>query len=160
MSQQATTQDDRMQVKGNKGGCGGRPGDGHIVYGFSDMCAPEVNDILKYHDGYEFFDENSGEYLNPRLVVQACRDELKIFEDMKVYSYCKRSDVPENSKNIGVKWVHVNKGSEKDHIIRCRLVCQDFNDGTNKDELFAGTPPLFVITHAVDIRLGAQPSDK
>ena len=24
-------------------------------------------------------------------------------------------------------------------------MCQEFNDGTNKDELFAGTPPLYVM---------------
>ena len=113
--------------------------------GLSDMCAPEVNDILQYHNGYEFFDETSGEALDPVLVARACQDELNRFEAMKVYSYFNRSELPEGSKIIGVKWVHVNTGNANDQVVRCRLVCQEFNDGTSKDELFAGTPPLYVM---------------
>ena len=41
--------------------------------------------------------------------------------------------------------MHVNKGSCDNPVVKCRLVCQEFNDGYNCDELFAGTPPLYVM---------------
>ena len=41
--------------------------------------------------------------------------------------------------------VHVNKGTSSNPNIRCRLVCQEFNDGSCKDELFVGTPPLYIM---------------
>ena len=38
--------------------------------------------------------------------------------------------------------VHINKGSDVKHILRCRLVAQDFGYGVKDDELYAGTPSL------------------
>ena len=64
------------------------------LVGLSDMCAPEVTDIMEYHNEHEFYDETSGEALDPLLVAQACQEELKRFEQMKVYKYCRRSEVP------------------------------------------------------------------
>ena len=92
------------------------------LVGLSDMCAPEVTDIMEYHNEHEFYDETSGEVLDPLLVAQACQEELKRFEHMKVYKYVRRSEVPRDNKLINVKWVHVNKGTAGNHIIRCRLV--------------------------------------
>ena len=48
--------------------------------GISDMCAPEVTEVRALHDNCEFHDETSGELLNPELVAQGCREELKRFE--------------------------------------------------------------------------------
>ena len=52
--------------------------------GLSDMCAPEVKHIIEYQDGYDFYDESSGEWLSPQLVAEACQEELKMFDTMKV----------------------------------------------------------------------------
>ena len=70
---------------------------------------------------------------------------------MRVYQYVNRENVPEGSNIVNVKWVHVNKGSRDDPNVRCRLVAQEFNDGTGKDDLFAGTPPLYIIRAILSI---------
>ena len=46
---------------------------------------------------------------------------------------------------IDVRWVIVNKGTQEEPNIRCRLVGREFADKGNKDDLFAGTPPLMTI---------------
>ena len=92
----------------------------------SDMCAAESDEINNYHDGFTFHDESTGELLDSTLVAKACSDELNRFRDMQVYDYVHRNDVPLNTKIVGVKWVHVNKGTVEEPNIRCRLVCQAF----------------------------------
>jgi hypothetical protein len=62
---------------------------------------------------------------------------------MKVYRYVPRRDA--TSKPVGVKWVRVNKGCKEKQVVKCRLVAQEFADGEKRDDLFAGTPPLFVL---------------
>ena len=64
---------------------------------------------------------------------------------MKVYDYVDRNSVPNDANIVNVKWVHVNKGTMDKQVVRCRLVAQEFNDGSNKDELFAVTPPLYIV---------------
>ena len=109
------------------------------------MCAPEVEEIKSYHDGFDFYAEGTYQLLDSNLVALGCEEELKRFDEMQVYQYVKRQDVPDNSNIVNVRWVHVNKGSAEEPVVRCRLVAQEFNDGNNKDELFAGTPPLYII---------------
>ena len=64
---------------------------------------------------------------------------------MRVYEYVDRESLPVNANLVKVKWVHVNKGTTRNSNVRCRLVAQEFNDGSNRDELFAGTPPLYIM---------------
>ena len=64
---------------------------------------------------------------------------------MQVYEYISRDAVPANSHIVNVRWVHVNKGSIDEPKVRCSLVEQEFKDGDSKDELFAGTPPLYIV---------------
>ena len=73
-------------------------------------------------------------------MAKGCEEELRRFSDMKVYQYVEKDNVPEEANIISVKWVHVNKGTPDKPNVRCRLVAQEFNDGSQKDELFAGTP--------------------
>ena len=61
---------------------------------------------------------------------------MKTFEEMGVYEYARRCDIV--GKIVGVRWVDVDKGSE----IRSRLVAQEFAGTDDRDDLFAGTPPL------------------
>ena len=46
---------------------------------------------------------------------------------------------------IDVRWVIVNKGTHEEPNVRCRLVGRECADKGNKDDLFAGTPPLVTI---------------
>ena len=79
-------------------------------------------------------------------MAKACAEELVRFSKMNVYSYISRAEVMQScGKIIKVKWVRLNKGTPHDPQVRCRLVGQEFNDGEGKDELFAGTPPLYVV---------------
>ena len=46
---------------------------------------------------------------------------------------------------IDVRWVIVNKGTKEKPQVRCRLVGREFAEKGNRDDLFAGTPPLVTI---------------
>ena len=64
---------------------------------------------------------------------------METFEQMKVYGYIKKEDFDyTGGKKVGVRWVDVDKG----HKINSRLVAQEFAHGEDRDDLFAGTPPL------------------
>ena len=110
-------------------------------------------EIKEYHDadgwelhepedlGGRFIDDSTGQTLDP-IAVKAARDEeLKTFEQMKVYEYVKmeKAMCEPDAKRIGVRWVDINKGPK----VRSRLVAQEFARGDpNREDLFAGTPPL------------------
>ena len=50
-----------------------------------DMCEPTEPSLLKHYNEHRFYDENTGEELDPVLVAKACKDELQRFQKMKVY---------------------------------------------------------------------------
>ena len=87
------------------------------------------------HGGY-YIDNTSGKKLDKKKVEEARAEEMKTFEEMGVYEYARRCDIV--GKIVGVRWVDVDKGSE----IRSRLVAQEFAGKDDRDDLFAGTPPL------------------
>ena len=61
--------------------------------------------------------------------------------DRSVYDYALESDVKaKGGKVIGTRWVDRQKGLE----VRSRFVGQEFADGDPRDDLFAGTPPLWL----------------
>ena len=43
---------------------------------------------------------------------------------------------------MSVRWVDTNKGTPEVVDVRCRLVGREFAEKGNRDDLFAGTPPL------------------
>jgi hypothetical protein len=65
---------------------------------------------------------------------------------MKVYK-CVLRDVSTTTggKIINARWVRVNKGPKEKPIVRCRLVAMEFNNTEIRDDLFAGTPPLYAV---------------
>jgi hypothetical protein len=87
------------------------------------------------------FDELTGKYLDFEKVVQGRLKELQKFADRRVYVHVPRSKAmsdPEG-KFVKTRWVQTQKGDE----VRCRFVAQEFAHGDPREDLFAGTPPLF-----------------
>ena len=76
--------------------------------------------------------------MNPAQVKAARKDELKTFKEMEVYEYAKRSDVTAKGKVVGTRWLDSLKGGK----MKARLVAQEFAKGSNRDDIFAATPPL------------------
>ena len=96
----------------------------------------ELHEVLGDHGSY--IDDISGESLNPAQVKAARKDELKTFKEMEVYEYAKRSDVTAKGKVVGTRWLDSLKGGK----MKARLVAQEFAKGSNRDDIFAATPPL------------------
>jgi hypothetical protein len=94
------------------------------------------------HDTYDYegvyVDDVSGEHLDAKQVKVARQAELKTFEEMKVYKYVLKSDMPYKGKLVGTRWLD----SIKNGKMKSRLVAQEFAKGSNRDDIFAGTPPL------------------
>ena len=66
---------------------------------------------------------------------------------MGVYRYVAESEALADTEGvvIDVRWVIVNKGTQDEPNVRFRLVGREFADKGNRDDLFAGTPPLVSI---------------
>ena len=91
-------------------------------------------------------DDLTGKELSREAVASARGEEIEFMRQMPVYD---EVDVEECFKETGrapisVRWVDVNKGSDEEPVIRCRLVARDFKLKGDKDraDLFAATPPL------------------
>ena len=87
-------------------------------------------------------DDVSGVELNPEMVKEARRTEIKFFDDMHVYDRAPRDHQKQTGgKAIGVRWVDVNKGDTQTPDYRSRLVGQEF--ATHRDDsLYLSTPPI------------------
>jgi hypothetical protein len=107
------------------------------------MCEIDALPLKDHFDVERFFDDTNGSELDPTLVAKGCADELKRFGEMDVYEVVPRS-FAKKSKIIRTRWVRVNKGSRPAPIVKCRLVAMEFAT-TVRDDLFAGTPPLFAL---------------
>ena len=75
------------------------------------------------------------------LKRKARDEEIKGFQEMKVYHYANMQDMEEDSILVDTVWVEVNKGSAVKPEWRSRLCAREFNDGA-WIELYAATPPL------------------
>jgi hypothetical protein len=78
------------------------------------------------------------------LVAKACEDELQRFKKMKVYRLVLKTEAKQG-KIVKVKWVRTNKGAKTAPEVRCRLVAMEFGFNEPREDLFAGTPPLFAM---------------
>ena len=85
----------------------------------------------------------SGKELNPELVREAREEGMQEFRKHEVYVKVPIQQCWDRTgKNpIGVRWVDINKGDDKNPRYRSRLVAKEFKVGV-ADELFAATPPL------------------
>ena len=80
----------------------------------------ELHEVLSDHGSY--IDDISGECLNPTLVKEARKEELRTFKEMGVYVYVKRSEVTPQAKAVGTRWLD----SLKNGRMKARLVAQEF----------------------------------
>ena len=92
--------------------------------------------------GMTALDDVTGQQLDPRLMVQARKDEIQYFRQMGVYE---KVDVAEawaqtGKAPIAVRWVDINKGDSQNPNYRSRLVAKEFKTGV-MPELYAATPP-------------------
>ena len=106
-----------------------------------DMRARGAYTVTVYEQ--EYFDNLSGERLDKELVKKARAEEMKEFAKYGVYKKVPISECfAKTSKGpIGVRWVDVNKGDDKNPNYRSRLVAQELNKDKRPD-LFAAMPPL------------------
>ena len=117
----------------------------------SDMCENQDPDLVRMEVGMEYYDENTWEPLDTKLVAMGEKDEMERFKKMGVYTYASRAEAEsdENGKFVKVKWVRINKGTKDKPKVRCRLVAQELGYGERLDELFAGTPSLPTVRLAI-----------
>jgi hypothetical protein len=97
---------------------------------------------LHANDHLEAYDDLTGAELDPSLMKEARKEEIRFFRGRKVYE---KVDVAEcwrvtGAAPIGVRWVDINKGDSVNPKYRSRLVAKEFNTGVRPD-LYAATPP-------------------
>ena len=121
------------------------------LHNVEDMCEKEDPELQRKIADYSYFDENTWEELDPKLVAKGEQEEYERFCKMGVYEYASREEAENDSmgKFVKVKWVRTKKGEG----VRCRLVAQELGYGERLDELFAGTPSLgsvrMALSHAM-----------
>jgi hypothetical protein len=91
----------------------------------------------------EFWDDISGEPLDPLGVHNARKEEMAEIAKHKVYTKVPLTECWEKTGKapIGVRWVDVNKGDKVHAEYRSRLVAKEIKVN-KRDDLFAATPPL------------------
>ena len=98
-----------------------------------------------------YYDEHLGARLNQKLVQTGEAVELERFAKMGVYGYAERTTAMSDPEGVfvKVKWVRINKGTQQDPQIKCRLVAQELAYGVRMDELYANTPSLSCVKMAM-----------
>ena len=91
----------------------------------------------------EFYDNLSGEWLDPGMVREARKTEMEEVEKHGVYEKVPLEECYKETGKppIGTRWVDTNKGDKIHPEYRSRLVAQEINMDKRED-LFAATPPL------------------
>ena len=90
----------------------------------------------------KWFDDRTGEPLDPGKVRESRAKEYEKLMQREVYEHVLRTKAREspNGKFVRTKWVDTQKGEDG----RCRFVGQEFAAGDPRTDLFASTPPLFL----------------
>ena len=88
--------------------------------------------------------------MNPELVREARREELKCVRSRRVYEIVPWSRAVERTGKppIRTRWVDTNKGSAGDPEYRSRWVAQEFRIGVD-NSLYAATPPLEAVREVI-----------
>ena len=122
--------------------------DGHGMQAGPEDCKGEQIlqgelSALYVREGVEqAVDDVSGAYLDPVLVAEARKSEMKFFSDMQVYDRVPLFEMLKNQgKIIKTRWIDVNKGDAQSPNYRSRLVGKEFKTYAD-DSLYASTPPL------------------
>lgn len=84
--------------------------------------------------------------MDAKKVREARAEEIEFMKGIPLYEEVEIEECwAETGRGpISTKWVDVNKGSEENQEVRCRLVARDFKPKGEKEreDLFAATPPL------------------
>ena len=99
-----------------------------------DTNDEDAGEMGVWDDGL-YFDERTGEALDPNLVRTAEGEEIAFLKRIDLYV---ETDVAEcwaktGKAPISTKWVKVNKGTVEAPEVRCRLVARDFKPTGEKD---------------------------
>ena len=97
----------------------------------------------KVWNAEEFWDDISGEPLDPAGVYKARKEETGEVHKHKVYEKVPLTECWDKTGKgpIGIIWVDVNKGDKVHPEYRSRLVVKEIKINKRED-LFAATPPL------------------
>ncbi len=95
------------------------------------MCWGDLDEMRQegHAIGKRYWDDLSGEELDPSLVMAARSEELKEFVKHNVYNKVPLSKCWEvtGKAPIGVRWVDVHKGDKIHPEYRSRLVAKEMN---------------------------------
>ena len=102
------------------------------------------------------WDELTSMKLDAGKLVEARAKEVTHLREKRVYDRVPRRQALRRKWNIiKTRWIYINKGDDKKHIYRSRLVSKEFHDG-HMDGLIVGTPPLealrFLVHEAATVR--------
>jgi len=94
-------------------------------------------------ESYETWDDVSGKPLDTSMVKRARKDELEEFQKHGVYHKVPIKECWDKTGKapLGIRWIDINKGDDKDPEYRSRLVAKEIKMDKRED-LFAATPPL------------------
>ena len=113
-----------------------------------DGCVGLIASFDEHNPEYKeqlasYWDDITGKELNPEKVVLARAEEMKEFAKHNVYTKVPLAQcwARTNKRPIGVRWVDINKGDDKNPKYRSRLVAKELKLD-KRDDLFAATPPL------------------
>ena len=92
--------------------------------------------------GKQYYDDITGQVLDPALVRAARAKELEYFESKHVWELTELNKAMKNSgrKPISVRWVDVNNGDDEHPSVRSRLVAREIGSPCT-ESIFAPTPP-------------------
>ena len=93
-----------------------------------------------------FFDERTWKTLDPRMIRAAREEEVSFMKGISLYEEVNEDEAwsVTGRAPITTKWVDVNKGTDTNPDVRCRLVARDFKPKGGKStwDVFAAMPPL------------------
>ena len=115
---------------------------GWIIDG-EDRDDTEVLKVQRQKEQGKFYDDLTGQELDPTLVLKARQEELEYFESKAVWTRRRRAECLAKTGRapISVRWVDVNKGDDVCPNYRSRLVARDIRR-RGESPIFAPTPPL------------------
>ena len=103
------------------------------------------------------YDDQSGTQLGPELAMEARRDEVQYFRDMRVYDKVPMEDAWQaiGKAPVAARSVDINKGDEKEPRYRSRFVAKEYKTDARPD-LYAATPPSACLRLLVS-RMASKP---
>jgi hypothetical protein len=118
-----------------------------IMMDMEERDEDEQMKIVMAEEDYEIaWDDVHGGEIAVKDLRKARKEEVDFMVKRKIWTEVPMSACWEKSGKapVSVRWVDVNKGTQEDPEIRCRLVARDFKGKHDKDreDLFAATPPL------------------